>query len=404
MIPGTVLLAPAQVCVLTPESRGAVATVRVWGSAALAVVDRVFRPARGSRLADSAVDRPRFGRIGEGTGDEVVAVIVGGHPAEVEVHCHGGPAALALVVEAIEAAGAQRRSPTAWIAHHSGSAIEAEARIDLARAPTVRTAEILLEQSRGALAREVASMVQRITTNHDDALAGIDRLLTRAAVGLRLISGWSVALAGRPNVGKSRLLNALAGYERAIVDPAAGTTRDVVTVRTAFDGWPVELADTAGLRDACDAVEAAGIALARAQQARSDLILLVLDRSEPLTPADHALLATLRDPLIVANKADLPAAWEPWDESLVTVSAERGDGLERLIATIARRLVPSPIEPGAGVPFRSEHVRRLEAARAALQAGDVAGAAEVLAGVLAAPAPAPAPAPESRGDGSEQGR
>ncbi len=98
-------------------------------------------------------------------------------------------------------------------------------------------------------------------------------------------------LAGRPNVGKSRLLNALAGYDRAIVDPTPGTTRDVVTVPAAFDGWPVELADTAGLRSSLDPIEAEGVALARARQRGADLVVVVLDRSEPLERARPRRLA-----------------------------------------------------------------------------------------------------------------
>src|SRR5206468_12815742 len=120
-------------------------------------------------------------------------------------------------------------------------------------------------------------------------LDGLDRVIRRAAVGLRLISGWKVVIAGRPNVGKSRLFNAMAGFARAIVDPTPGVTRDVVTFRTAFGGWPVELADTAGLRATEDAIESMGIARSRREQVDADLVLLVLDRSELLQPTDHEL-------------------------------------------------------------------------------------------------------------------
>ena len=181
-----------------------------------------------------------------------------------------------------------------------------------------------------------------------------------------------MVLAGRPNVGKSRLLNALAGYGRAIVDPSPGTTRDVVTVRTALDGWPVELADTAGLRDPEGAIEAAGIALARARQRTADLLIVVLDRSEPWTADDQALLGEANkagaSTLIVANKADLPAAWDVWGDDVLTISAERGDGIEPLIHTLAQRLVPDPPPAGAGVPFRPAHFRRIDRACAALRA------------------------------------
>src|SRR4051812_34575686 len=144
-------------------------------------------------------------------------------------------------------------------------------------------------------------------------------------------------------------------------DAPPGTTRDVVTVRTALDGWPVELADTAGLRQPADAIEAAGIALSRARQGEADLVLVVLDRSEPWTETDRALAeagegrgptSTSTPTLTVANKSDLAAAWDPLGPEVATISAERGDGIEALTQALARRLVPTPPPPGAGVPFR----------------------------------------------------
>ena len=158
---------------------------------------------------------------------------------------------MALVVEALVAAGAERRQPAAWVRHDARSTVEAEARVDLARAPTLRTAEILLEQAAGrARARAWPTIARRIEADRPAAIAGLERLLAqggrRAAAGRRL--------AGRAGGPAERRQEPAAerpgGYDRAIVDPTPGTTRDVVTVRTAFDGWPVELADTAGLRDA----------------------------------------------------------------------------------------------------------------------------------------------------------
>src|SRR5690606_1851021 len=154
------------------------------------------------------------------------------------------------------------------------------------------------------------------------------------------------------------LLNALAGFGRAIVSPTPGTTRDVVTVRTAIDGWPVELADTAGVRTTDDPIEASGVQLARSRHGGADLVLPGLDRSEPLTEADRALIAERPDALIVCNKADLPAAWESepsWAECAI-VSAGRGDGLDALLGAIARRLVPDPPPSGVAVPFRADQV------------------------------------------------
>jgi tRNA modification GTPase len=320
--------------------------------------------------------------MGHGLGDEVVAVVVDGEPPEVEVHCHGGPAPVALVVEALVATGAERRQPVAWVRHGARSVIAAEAQVDLARVTTVRTAEILLDQFHGALEQEVRRLIDLVPVAPGAARDGVETLLRHAEVGLRLVSGWRVVLAGRPNVGKSRLLNALAGYDRAIVAPTPGTTRDVVTARTAFAGWPVELADTAGLRASGDAIEASGVALARAWQVEADMVVVVLDRSEPLTAADHAVLDAHRGGCLVANKCDLPPAWEPWEPAFQMTSAERGDGIEALGRAIVRRLVAEPA-PGSGVPFRPAQVRHLRAAGRGLRDRDPAAALEHLGALLA---------------------
>jgi tRNA modification GTPase len=365
-------------CLLTPEGRAALAVLRLWGRGALEAADAVFRPARGGPLALTPRGRLRLGRIGAGVGDEVVAVVLGGDPPEVELHCHGGAAAVALVAEALVQAGAERRQPAAWARQTAGSAIAAEALVDLARAPTLRTAEILLEQAQGSLAGAARRAIAALDADPEAAARELDTLRQHAAVGLRMVTGWRVVLAGRPNVGKSRLLNALAGYGRAIVDPVPGTTRDVVTVRTALDGWPVELADTAGLRDPEGPIEAAGIALARARQREADLLLLVLDRSEPWTEDDRAIVEATRAgataAVVVANKADLAAAWEPLGAATLTISAERGDGIEPLIKVLAGNLVPAPPSAAAGVPFRPAQLRRIEWARSALAAGNRAAA------------------------------
>lgn len=366
MIPESSIPSPSA-CVLTAPGRGAIAVIRVWGEEALKVADGAFRPARGKGLASSRPGRLRVGRIGSGLGDEVVAVVIEGHPPEVEVQCHGGPAAVGLVVEALTAGGAKLRPDRAWARHSAGSSLRAEAALALAQAPTLRGAEILLDQAEGALDEELRSV---IGSKPSEAIAILDHLLDRARIGVRLVEGWRVVLAGRPNVGKSRLLNALAGYDRAIVDPTSGTTRDVVTVRAAFGGWPVELADTAGLRESLDPIEARGVALARARQGEADLVLVVLDRSEPLIEMDRAVIAGHPGALVVANKSDLPAAWDPASLGARVVSAERGDGVEELVGAIADRLVPEAPPTGSGIPFRPIQARRIAAIRDRIRSGD----------------------------------
>ncbi len=376
----------AFVRIITSEGRGAIAVVRVWGERAVAVVDAVFRPSRGNSLAETPPGRLRLGRSGLGRGDEVVAVRIPAVTPTVEIQTHGGTAAVRSVVSALEAAGA-----LTWTGSESGSKssddpIAAQALVDLPQAPTLRTAEILLDQAQGVLRGELDRLRLEMQLGTGSTLARLDALIGRADVGLRLIDGWKVVIAGRPNVGKSRLFNALAGFARAIVDPTPGVTRDIVTFRTAVDGWPVELADTAGLRGTDDAIERMGVARARRQQQEADLVLLVLDRSESLQPMDRELIGSNARALLVANKSDLPPAWDSSEDcagfpAIAMVSAECGTGVSGLVATIAERLVPNPPSPGEPVPFRADHLRDLEAARACLSAGNRAGAESWLAAI-----------------------
>lgn len=154
----------------------------------------------------------------------------------------------------------------------------------LTQAPTLRTAGILLDQYRGAFARDVATV---ISTND---LVRLHRLHALGPVGRHLVEPWRVVIAGPPNVGKSSLVNALAGYQRSVVAPVAGTTRDVVTTVIALDGWPVELADTAGLREASESLEVAGVDRAKDRLASADLIVWVMDATDPTpTPPDRTV-------------------------------------------------------------------------------------------------------------------
>ncbi len=364
--------------VLTAEGRGAIAVLRVWGPGAVGLVDSLFRPHRGTALGRTAPGRLRLGSVGIGPGDEVVAVRVEGATPAVELHCHGGTAAIAAVVRSLEDAGAVRGDDESDPLGSKPARIDAQAWQDLAAAPTLRVAEVLLDQAHGALRTALDRLIAGSASGTTPDPSALDVLIGRAAVGLRLIGGWKVVIAGRPNVGKSRLFNALAGYERSIVNARPGVTRDVVSLRTAFGGWPVEVCDTAGERAAEDAVERLGIARSQAERRDADLILVVLDRSDPLQAVDRELLGTESPALAVANKCDLPAAWDaglanPRPGEIHTVSAETGEGLDVLVAAMASRLVPEPPPPSAAVPFREDHRQGLIRARACLAAGDHAG-------------------------------
>ena len=161
-----------------------------------------------------------------------------------------------------------------------------------------------------------------------------------------------------------------------------------MTVRTALEGWPVELADTAGLRVTDDAVEALGVARARESHQVADLVVLVLDRSEPLNGEDRRLCDEFPVALRVASKSDLPPSWSEDGQEALAVSAARGDGIPELVAAIGRRLVPGPeLERLSGVPFENRQVRRLRQARALMVGGRPRSAGRVVARLLRPVAP-----------------
>jgi len=179
-------------------------------------------------------------------------------------------------------------------------------------------------------------------------------------------------------VGKSSLLNALLGCSRALVNPAPGTTRDVLAARTAMDGWPVELVDTAGLREAEHPLEQAGVGLAQRELDEADLVVLVFDRSVTWCAEDEELLRNHPGALVVHNKADLPEILNPRRPPGLVVSAAQGQGLDALMRAIVDRLVPERPAPAAAVPFTAAQDEALAAARRALGLGDLAAAGQVL--------------------------
>jgi tRNA modification GTPase len=246
-----------------------------------------------------------------------------------------------------------------WAAGNEKDPIAAAALLALAEARTQRTAAILLDQYNGKL-RKAFEQIETSLQAGDAAGARelAESLLAHAATGLHLVHPWQVVVAGRPNVGKSSLINAIAGYQRAIVHDLPGTTRDIVGIQTALDGWAVEIFDTAGLRAASESIERAGIELAEAKIAAADLVVLVFDSSAPWTVADEDLFESHPSALLVSNKSDLePVAGA--HPVAMNVSAATGAGMNELCEQIAHRLVPIPPPAGAAVPFLEGHIERL---------------------------------------------
>jgi tRNA modification GTPase len=305
------------------------------------------------------------GRLGEGgeagLADQVVlAVKMPGPVVWLEVHCHGGPEVIRFLLEILAKHGIQACS---WqelerlTCPNPGQALALAA---LVEARTIRTAAILLDQYQGAFRKAVEAIQAALRENQlAEGEARLRDLVRYRGLGRHLTTPWRMVIAGAPNVGKSSLVNALAGYQRSVVAAIPGTTRDVVTTLIAIDGWPVELADTAGLRPGGAALEQMGIDRARAAAAEADLCLWVLDGSAaPVWPAESS-----HSPQLVVNKVDLAPAWDLAQAgTAVQVSAKTGTGLEELSRRLAQRLVPDPPDPGAAVPFTATLCDQVEEA------------------------------------------
>lgn len=373
---------PPVVIILTPPGRGAVATVLVTGEQAVEMVGGLFRPASDRPLGEFAHGRIVFGLWGGSPGEELVVCRRGDD--EIEIHCHGGTAAVQAIVGSLQSAGCKLDRWQNWCRRRAASPVRADAFEDLARATTVRTAAILLDQYHGALDAEMEAIIALLSSGElpeRNAAERLHALLARARLGLHLVEPFHVVLAGRPNAGKSSLINALLGYQRSIVHDQPGTTRDVVTAGTAFDGWPVELADTAGLRESGDPLEAAGIGLAEQRLLTADLQVLVFDASQAWTDADRRLCQRWPEALVVHSKSDLPRG-DDRPPGIFT-SAATGEGVESLARSIAYRLAPDLPPTGAAVPFRPNHVQAVSHAAAACARGDRNGAIRAIGEILA---------------------
>ncbi len=360
------------VSVLTPAGSGAIATVQVAGPRAWETARHLFRPAGKTPLPEQPeLHRFWLGRLGDG--DEVILAVKQTEPEPVvEVHCHGGRRVVRWVTDLFLASGGREGKPTRCY----GWACEA-----LSRAPTLRTASILLDQYHGAFDRAVRGILARLDAGTD--APELAELASFAPLGRHLVEPWRVVVAGPPNAGKSSLVNALAGYQRSVVSEVAGTTRDVVTVPVAFDGWPVELADTAGLRDAAG-LEVEGVERAQRQVAEADLIVWVMDATagQPveMTAQDRPAKAPRTQMLLVViNKIDRPPAWDlSRFPDAIRVSAITGEGVPGLGAAISRRLVPVAPAPEAAIAFTPKLADLIVAAHFALIRGRTADAARLL--------------------------
>lgn len=380
----------------TAAAPGGIGIIRISGNEARAVGDLVFRAASGETLSAAAGYTCRFGHVQDESGarlDECIATVFAAPKSftgedVVELSCHGGLFILKTVLQAVFAAGAAPAAPGEFTrrAFLNG-------KMDLAQAEAVM--ELISAQGReamkaaqaghdGALSRRIAAIRDDLTDvgahlaawadYPDDDIpqvdenmlkerlsAGHDALeaLIRSFDGGRVLrEGVVTVIAGKPNAGKSTLMNLLAGCERSIVTDLAGTTRDVVEETVLLGEIPLRLADTAGIRETEDRVEQIGVKIALDRVRTAQFVLAVFDASETLNDDDRAMMEAIGETPCVAvvNKSDLPAAIDMAEiearfPAVVTISALSGDGLSALAEAAARVLQTAELNPNDGILY-----------------------------------------------------
>lgn len=325
---------------LTPAGRGAVATVLVSSPNLSAEMPNLFRTASGIDLGKCLSEQDIiYGNwIGEGQFGEDL-ILCPRSEVTAEIHCHGGVTAVSTVIRTLEARGFRPATDREIDELLGNSPWVSDACRALTSSPTERTSLILLEYLQ-TIDDQIDQLASQIKTKPLLARERINNILQLSEFGRHLSQPWSVVLCGEPNVGKSSLINAIVGFERAIVHATPGTTRDIVTEQNAFDGWPVELKDTAGLRLSQDQIEEQGISKALREIQNADLVLLVFDATQSRRIAEQ-FEPHRNHQLVVVNKSDLVANHQPVGDEVWT-SAKTGLGIEELVNEIGRRLVPNP--------------------------------------------------------------
>jgi tRNA modification GTPase len=396
--------------VSTAPGEGGIGIIRVSGRDAVLIASGIFRPAAESGPAPGASHTLRYGHIVDpatgGLVDEVLMSVMRA-PATytredvVEINCHGGMVPLWRTMELLVAAGARQAEAGEFTkrAFLNGriDLAQAEAVMDIIRAKTDLALRAASEQLQGGLSAEISALRDRLVSiiasveaeidfpedvdgesgkklgeGVSRAVEEIDGLLSSASFGRILRDGFATAIVGRPNVGKSSLLNALLRQDRAIVTEVPGTTRDVLEEYVNVAGVPLRILDTAGIRHSHDVVEQEGIRRSLAAIGSADIVLVVLDGSQPLMPEDRLVLDKVagKKAIAVINKSDLPQKLEANGQPAerVAVSCRTGAGLGDLRRSIADMVKKGTVTSREHVwVVNQRHKAALEQAKESLQ-------------------------------------
>lgn len=366
--------------IATIQAPSAIGIVRLTGPDTRRILDGVFAPANGRPMSAQTPRKLVFGRALDRSGgviDEALAVLFPGPNSYTgedcaEIHCHGSPVVLDEVLAAAFARGARQArggefTQRAFLGGRM-DLIQAESVADLIDAESAGAARNAVGQLQGRMSRSVGGIYDalmdvvsrfyaivdypdeeieplqqaQIEQTLAESAERLDALLATFSRGRLLKSGVPAVILGKPNAGKSSLLNALLGYDRAIVTDIAGTTRDTVEEKVLVGSVLLRLCDTAGIRDAADTVERLGVERAQQAAQRAELALLVLDGSAPLTREDEEAIAAARRArrmLVLVNKADLPqvldtAALRVRFGEVIPLSARSGAGVDALCRAV----------------------------------------------------------------------